>query len=61
MKDCDENMPVDAFMNKRCRENKSKCAAYEYPTMPRCYGAGLIQQNRIDMIGMHDETNVMRE
>jgi hypothetical protein len=59
--ECAHNMPVDAFMNKMCRDGSAACGVYEKETMPGCFGYGLIQQNRTDMIGMHDENNEMRE
>lgn len=59
--ECRENMSVDALMNKRCHSEESRCGMYEYPTMSGCYGGGLLQQNRTDMVGMHDEHNAMRE
>ena len=59
--ECVLDMPIDAFTHQRCRNGSSVCGLYEKEKMPGCFGNGLIQQNRKDMIGMHDENNKMRE
>ena len=56
---CDAQHAVDVYMNFKCLGEEISCGREEHPTMPGCFGEGVIQQDRVTTSGMHDAHNKM--
>ena len=56
--ECAFRVPVDVYLNGKCHDGSALCSRYEKENMPGYFGEGLVQQDRVSMIGMHNSENI---